>query len=66
MSAPSGQFGSPMENGQYLNNLNCHYLIKRPRNSQSPIKLTFSSFHLEGDGACLFDYVVVRLKLELS
>lgn len=61
-AAANGEFGSPMENGQYLNNLDCHYLIKMPRNSQSPIKLKFLSFHLEGDGMCPFDYVEVRSK----
>lgn len=60
-TAPTGEFGSPLENGEYMNNLDCHYLIKMPRNTQSPIKLTFSSFHLEGqmENACPFDYVAV-------
>lgn len=59
-TSPHGEFGSPMENGQYQNNLNCYYLIKMPRNSRSPIKVKFLSFHLEGDGSCPFDYVEVR------
>lgn len=62
-TSPNGEFGSPMENGQYQSNLNCHYLIKMPRNTQSPIKLTFLTFHLEGDGSCPFDYVEVRQTL---
>lgn len=63
-TAPSGEFGSPLENGEYMNNLNCHYLIKMPRNTQSPIKLQFLSFRLEGqmENACPFDYVEVIWK----
>lgn len=63
-TAPSGEFGSPSENGEYMNNLDCHYLIKMPRNTQSPIKLTFLSFHLEGqmENSCPFDYVEVSIE----
>lgn len=57
----SGEFGSPIQNGVYPKNIECHYLIKLPRRNETRVKLSFSSFKLEGSSSCSFDYVEVRL-----
>lgn len=55
-----GEFGSPMQNGAYPKNIECHYLIKMPRKNETRVKLSFVSFKLEESSSCNFDYVEVR------
>lgn len=57
-----GEFGSPIQNGQYPKNLECHYLIRMPRRNETGIKLTFLSFKLELSSNCNFDYVEVSIE----
>lgn len=57
-TATSGEFGSPMQDGSYPKNIECHYVIKLPKDSK--MKLTFLSFKLEDSHSCNFDYVEVR------
>lgn len=53
-----GSFGSPSSNGgRYEHNLNCHYLIRLPKDSR--IKVHFESFNLEEGPSCIFDYVEI-------
>uniref|UniRef100_A0A7G3AGB7 Cubilin n=1 Tax=Lutzomyia longipalpis TaxID=7200 RepID=A0A7G3AGB7_LUTLO len=56
-TAYSGEFGSPIEDESYPNNLVCEYVVKYPKGSK--IRITFKSFHLEDSEGCRFD------KLEL-
>lgn len=63
-TAQNGELGSPVQNEEYPKNLECHYLIKMPRNSQTPVKLTFLSFDVESGEACTFDYVAVQFKIK--
>lgn len=58
-TAKSGEIGSPIENGKYPKNVECHYLIRMPYKDETRIKLKFLSFNLEGSGSCRFDYVAV-------
>lgn len=54
-TSDSGQFGTPMQNGGYMHNLLCHYLIRLPKNSR--IKIQFQTFALEASSSCSFDYL---------
>lgn len=58
-TAMSGEFGSPIQNGAYPKNIECHYLIKLPKDTK--IRLTFLSFSMESSQSCSFDYVEVRI-----
>lgn len=44
-----------MQNGGYMHNLLCHYLIRLPKNSR--IKIQFQTFALEASSSCSFDYL---------
>lgn len=56
-TAISGEFGSPIQNGVYPKNIECHYIIKLPKGMR--IHLTFLSFSMESSLSCKFDYVEV-------
>lgn len=62
-TALSGEFGSPIENGEYPKNIECHYLIKLPRRNETRIKLKFLTFQLEESTSCNFDFVEVRISV---
>ncbi|XP_031624566.1 cubilin homolog [Contarinia nasturtii] len=55
----SGEFGSPIQDGRYPKNIECHYLIKMPRKNETRVKLSFTTFKLEGSSSCSFDYVEI-------
>lgn len=54
----TGEFGSPVQDGSYPKNIECHYLIKLPKDSK--MTLTFLTFNMEDSHSCNFDYVEVR------
>jgi len=56
-TASDGEFGPPLQNGVYRNNLLCEYLIRLPAGSRIQIK--FKSFELEESRDCEFDYIEV-------
>lgn len=55
----TGEFGSPIQDGTYPKNIECHYLIKLPKDSK--MTLTFSTFKMEDSHSCNFDYVEVGI-----
>lgn len=59
-----GEFGSPLKDGSYPKNLICHYVIRLPIDNR--ISVTFKSFQLEDNSACMFDYVEVLCYRNLS
>lgn len=58
-TARNGEFGSPIQDGEYPKDIECHYLIKLPSKNETGVKLSFLSFDLEGGHSCNFDYVEV-------
>lgn len=55
----SGEFGSPLINGQYPEGLNCEYLIQTA--PESKIKFKFLSMKVESNSRCRHDRVAVRM-----
>lgn len=56
----AGEFGSPIQDGSYPKNIECHYVIKLPKDTR--IQLTFLSFKMEDSQGCNFDYIEVNYK----
>lgn len=61
-TAKNGEFGSPIQDGGYPKNVECHYLIKMPRKNETRVKLSFTTFKLEDSTSCSFDFVEVSFK----
>lgn len=56
-TAMNGEFGPPIQDGVYLKNQLCHYLIRLPKDNR--ISITFTKFNLEESNTCIFDYIEV-------
>lgn len=65
-TATNAEFGSPIQDGKYPKNMECHYLIRMPRKNETGIKLTFLSFNIESSPNCNFDYVEVKIIRDVS
>lgn len=55
-TALSGEFGSPVQNGEYHNGMSCEYTISLPSNTQ--IDLEFIQFDMK-DEDCQYNYVII-------
>ncbi|GFQ96473.1 cubilin, partial [Trichonephila clavata] len=58
LTDPVGQLSSPRHPDRYPHSITCSWYLKAPANHI--IRLTFTSFELEHDSSCLYDYVLVQ------
>lgn len=63
MGPDSGDFSSPSYDGtsNYINNLNCEWVIQNSHIANSSIYIQFTSFHLGQDPVCQQDYIELRV-----
>ncbi|GFU96639.1 cubilin [Trichonephila clavipes] len=58
LTDPVGQLSSPRHPDRYPHSMTCSWYLKAPANHI--IRLTFTSFELEHDSSCQYDYILVQ------